>query len=250
MPRVINSPAFAGGFASYTPLDADEAWLLDHPDLYGALSGSGLAMRSVDNVWDDLATPGLSYLPLGTIETGARPSTDVNGRPSIRFLGTPKSRLSLARHIPPSYTILFSAVVTAPSAIIINATDDWPRATINITSTYRLSQRHNTDPDAVISTEEVVPGQPFVGWASYDVANSLAKVGLNSVNASGSKTFIAGASGAGAQRTYIGGGVGSESMMNGAIGDLFIFDTVLGEADLARVMRHLSRRSGAAVSGL
>lgn len=71
MPRPLRSPAFPNGLVRFTPSDPDEAYFVDHANLVAWISGSGLAIREMDNIWDDLAKEALSYRTPGSVETGA-----------------------------------------------------------------------------------------------------------------------------------------------------------------------------------
>lgn len=251
--RIIRSNAFAGGYAAYTPLDADEAWLLDHAALKFAVSGSGLSMRNVDNVWDDLTDPTLSYYPAGTLDTGAVPSTEINGRPSIHIPGGAAGRLIGAAAMPASYTVLAAFQLDNPASgatqvIVGSAASAFPRFAMSVSSTGTPTLAHNAPPSALGIASPLAASTPTVLWGSYDAATKAAEIGLNSLTRNGVKTFtddlVAGS------KIGIGAMGDGGSPMKGAIGGVFIFNAVLSSNDRARALRWMSRRYGVAIVGI
>ncbi len=253
MARIIKSDAFSGGYAAYSPIDADEAWMLDHANLKIAVSGSGLAMRSIDNLWDDLADPDLTYRPAGTLDTGAVPSTEINGRPSIRIPGGAAGRLIGNVAMPASYTVFSAFQLDNPASgatkvILGSAASAFPRFAMSVSATGTPTLAHNAPPSAIGIALVLSAATPYVLWGSYDATTKAAELGLNSTSRNGVVTFtddhVPGATiGIGAM------GDGGSPMV-GDIGGIFVFNSVLSTDDRARVLRWMSRRYGVAVTGV
>ena len=245
MPRIIKSDAFADGYASYSPLDADENWILNHPSLSSWLSGSGISMRSVDNLWDDIAKPTLNYYPAGTLETGARPSTALNGRPGIEMRGGSTGHLKSNATIPESYTLFAAFLMTGvlPGQTIIGDPDGVvPRAYFGINTASRLTLTHASGAGSQANSPGTVSaGVLNIGWARFDAEEQAAHIALNSRAPQGTGVFDTerGVRGAGAGFGAFGNGA---NPMTGHLGDAIIFSAALSDAEAARVVSYLARR--------
>lgn len=245
MPRIIKSDAFPNGYASYSPLDADENWILNHANLSSWLSGSGISMRSVDNLWDDLAKPDLNYYPAGTLETGARPSTALNGRPGIEMRGGSVGHLKSNVAIPESYTLFAAFRMTGalPGQTIIGDPDGVaPRAYFGINTAGRLTLTHTSGGGSQANSPGTVTADALsIGWARFDAATQTAHIALNSRAPQGTGVYdtVRGVRAAGAGFGAFGNG---SNPMTGHIGDAIIFNAAATDADAARVVSYLSRR--------
>ena len=247
MSKIIRSTAFSGGVASYQPLDADEAWVSDHPNLHSWVSGSGLAMREVDNVWDDLVKPAQTYTPIGTGVQRAMPSAAVGSRPSIRC---PAKGVRGTVALPVTYTIIstarFDALTGSSQVVVGDGANTFPRLSLGISGTGNISLTHNVGSSlnwaiiAPVNTDMMI-------CADFNDSTKAARLFHNNTNAVVSGTFV---DGHGVHNGYGIGGMGDGNIsMTGDIGDVLIFNSVLSDADRQRAMRYLARRIGLTLAG-
>ena len=136
MARIIRSPAFPGGYVSVTPFDDVEAYISDHANLFAWVSGAGLTLREIDMIWDDIAKPTLSYYSPGGSVAGAKPSADVNGKPSIRITDG-ISRLNGSLSLPSSLTIAVLFRLDDPATggnqvLLSQDTTSWPHLVMSV----------------------------------------------------------------------------------------------------------------------
>lgn len=248
MPRIIRSPAFASGFASYTPLDADEAFIVDHANLFAWVSGQGIAMRDVDNIWDDLAKSAQTYTALGVGVQKAAPTMAVGSRPSIRC---PGRGVRGTTNLPVSYTIIstcrFDAITGTSQVVVGDGGNNFPRLSLGISNTGALSLTHNTSPSTITFATVVPVNTDLMICADFDDSSKLARLYYNNTTAVASATFTDG------HGTHTGFGIGSMGdnniPMTGDVGDVLIFNSVLSDADRQRAMRYLARRIGLTLVG-
>ncbi|WP_375187762.1 hypothetical protein [Sphingobium yanoikuyae] len=250
MPRPLRSPAFPNGLVRFTPSDPDEAYFIDHPNLVAWISGSGLAIREMDNIWDDLAKETLSYRTPGSVETGAKPSMAFGSRPTIRINGA-AARLLGSLTMPASFTVATSFVMDNPvgsQQLLAAPANSSPRMSFGAQASGYLQLNFNTGSTVAATVQGVIPAAPSVAWADFNSSTLLARLGLNNFTSGGTVLFGAGHS------TPAGIGIGAfgdgTQPMTGDIGDLLIFNAVLSDADRGRLLAMLGRRSGIVVANL
>jgi|GEM_PF-2145726 len=253
MPRPLRSSAFPNGYVSLTPSDPDEAYFSDHANLVAWISGSGLSLREIDNLWDDLAKPTLSYRTAGTIETGAKPGAAFGNRPTIRIAGA-AARLIGSLTLPASITVVAAFKLDTPAVsqtILGGPVSTFPRFLLGTNATGYPQLVFNAPGSSVPSTAQgVIPANtPSILWATMDDASKLVRIGLNNNNYGANATVTEGhASPA---------GVGVGALVDGTsptpgmdVSDILIFNTVLSDADRGRLLAFLSRRTGIVVANL
>lgn len=248
MPLIIKSSAFPGGYASYTSVDPDEEWISNHENLSAWVSGQGVSVAGVDNIWDDLVNPGLSYAPSGTGDVS--PGVGPDGRPAIRCDGGGIRNEGLV--IPPSYTMIatasYDAITGVSQTIIGSNTGSYPNCRLFISATGVLAHGHNAS-GAYHYYDEVIPTDTTVlVGADFSASTFISRLYYNDFAPKNTKIFdTAPPADPGVAIGQLGtGGVA----LTGYVSDALIFDAVLSEADRARVMRYLARRSGIAVTGV
>lgn len=247
MSLIIKSDAFAGGYASRIPLDADENWISNHANLISWLSGSGVSMRSVDNLWDDLVKPDINYYPAGTIENGARPSTALNGRPAIEVRGTSVGHLKSNVAIPESYSVFaaFSMTGSLPGQTIVGEPlQVTPRFYFGVNTSGRLTLTHTSGAGSQANSPgTVIAGELTIGWARFNAPNQTAHIALNGRAPQSTGVFDT-------PRPASGPGVGFGAFgtggnpMTGHIGDALLFNAALSDADAGRIASYLARKYG------
>ena len=245
MSKLIRSNAFPGGYASYTPRDAVLAAILANPSLIGWASGEGLTLRSVDQLWDDLVAPGVTYVPVGTLANGARPSLRLGGMPTIDIPAA-TGRLTGNLTIPASYTIAASVIMDVNNVgctIVGGPTNAFPRVFLGTQAGGMLNLTHDNSGSAVTHTlGGAIPlGTPFIALGSYNAATKVGRVALNSPTGN-TATFIVD------QLAPLGVGLGGFgngfNPMVGSIGDVFFFNSALDDTARAQVVTWLGRRAG------
>lgn len=250
MAKIIKSAAFSGGVATYTPLDDDEAWLSAHANLFAWVSGSGLALRDVDAIWDDLVSPTLVYAATGVGAQAAVPSTAINGRPSIRCPG--RGLKTIGADLPASYTILatakFDAITGASQTVVGDGISTFARLSLGVNSLGYPSLVHNSAPSAVSQAVAITPGVSILLGGEFNDTTKAAKLYRDNVATVGATTFT---DGHGAHTGFGIGQLGDNGLpMTGDIGDVLIFNAVLSDVDRQRAMRWLGRRAGITVIGV
>lgn len=245
MPKLIRNPAFTAGLARLSPNQGGMAAVLALPGLIGWLSGEAAVMRGVDNFWDDQIDPNVSYATAGSLVTGARPSLRIGGMPTVEMPGA-AGRLVGNITVPASYTIIASAVMdeTAVGKCVLgDMTNAAPRLYLGTQSGGYPTLAHNNvgTSQATDTAVPVVAGVPFIIWGSFDGATATGRVGLNSASGANNSFAVGRTAAAGVGVGAFGNGA---NFINGAIGDVLIFDRALSDAQRVTALAWLSDRTG------
>lgn len=242
MGKIMKSAAFANGVATYTPDDPWAAFICNHDDVFSWLSGEGVALRTLNSVWDDLVDAEKVYYSTAAAPYAPKTSMRVGNFPSIEIQDNGQLKADFT--VPQSYTFFLSFQLdNGPNGVtlISGPSNAQPRFWVGGSTDGELRLSHSSTDTLNSATDAVDENAANIACVRYDAATNAASIYVNSLTPQ-TATFAAD------HPVLEGFGVGGyrdvdANSAEGVFGDVIGFSSALPDAEVDFILKGLARRA-------